>query len=397
MSLSRRAFVRTFGVGRPGPLVGAWIAARGREALAAELWPHAVDAAMLAPPAEDEIRISSNENPLGPGKRALEAILEQFDEAGRYPVNSQPGQADLIRAIAELVGAKPDQVVLGAGSGEILDNAMIAFASKSRPFVTASPSFIYPREAERLGIPAKAPAVDSKGRLDLAAMAEAARGAGWVFVCNPNNPTGTVHSAEAIADFVRDVRRSSPDTVILIDEAYHDYVTDPSYKTAIPLALSNENVLVSRTFSKAYGMAGLRLGYCVGSGNAIKTMQRHWQTFSANVLGIAAAYAAVKDQAHIEAERRRNTQVREFTMKFFKDAGYEVFDSQANFILVNIRRPAREFREACAQHKVFVGRDFPPLEKTHARISLGTMEEMQRAVEVFRKVLGATPTSASRG
>jgi histidinol-phosphate aminotransferase len=398
MSLSRRGFIRSVGTGRAGTLSGAFVAARGLEALAAEAWLHGADPTALAPPDAREIRISSNENPLGPGKVALDALVGRFVEAGRYPFNSIPGETDLVAAVAKKFNVKNENVVMGAGSGEILRNAVRAFTSPSRPLVTGQPSYEAPyRTAEQIGTPVKYIPLDANLRLDLDAMAAAAPGAGLVFICNPNNPSATVHGQKAISDAVARIRKASPDTAILIDEAYHDYVTDPSYATTVPLALQTPNVFVARTFSKAYGMAGLRIGYAVGPAGTIKTLARYKMPYNVSVLGIGAAIASLNDPAHIDQERARNTEVRAFTMKAFEQMGFKPTESQANFILVNLKRPAKEFREACAQHGVMIGRDFPPYEKTHSRISIGTMEEMQQAVDVFRKVLGVVPTAASRG
>jgi histidinol-phosphate aminotransferase len=288
-------------------------------------------------------------------------------------------------------------VVLGAGSGEILRNAVRAYTSAARPLVTASPSFETPeRLAEKLGIPVRRVPVDSAGRLDIDGMVTAATGAGLLFFCNPNNPTATVHGAKAVADLVARVRRASPETAILIDEAYHDYVTDPAYQTAIPLALAEPHVFVTRTFSKAYGMAGLRIGYAVGQAATIATLGRWTLTFNQNAPGVAAAMAALEHPEYIEAERRRNTEVRDFTLKFFRTAGFKATESQGNFIFVEIGRPAAAFRDACREQHVLVGRPFPPLDQRHVRISIGTMEEMRRATAVFAKVLGVTTTSAAR-
>jgi histidinol-phosphate aminotransferase len=232
--------------------------------------------------------------------------------------------------------------------------------------------------------------------LDLAAMADAAKGSGLVFLCNPNNPTATVHPAAAVAGFVETVLKSSPQTIIAIDEAYHDYVTDPNYATQIPLALTNPNVIVARTFSKAYGMAGLRLGYAIGMPETLRKMRAVQFGMTTNVLALAAAVDTLKDPARLEAESRRNTEARQFTMDWFKRSGYTATDSQTNFIFVNTGRTAKEFRDGCAEHGVLVGRDFPPFQNSHARISIGTMAEMQKAVEVFGKVLGTTnATTAS--
>jgi histidinol-phosphate aminotransferase len=283
---------------------------------------------------------------------------------------------------------RPENVTLGAGSWEVLRTAVRLYVSSSRHLVTASPSFEQPeRMAEQLGLPVRRVPVQADGRLDLERMAQASRWAGLVFFCNPNNPTGGVHSAKAVGDFVASVRRESPETAILIDEAYHDYVTDPGYATALSLALEHPNVFITRTLSKAYGMAGLRVGYAAGQARTIEAFNRWTITFNQNSLSVAAAIASLDDPAHIEAERARNAEVRRFTADKLQELGCRVMPSETNFVLAEVGRSAREFREACAKHRVMVGRDFPPLEKTHARISLGTMDEMKRATEVFATVL----------
>src|SRR4030095_6471491 len=147
-----------------------------------------------------------------------------------------------------------------------------------------------------------------------------------------------------------------------------------------PVAVENPRVVVARTFSKCFGMAGLRVGYAIGHKDTIKKMEDWDGTSAVNVLGLAAARAALAgDQARLVAESKRNTDVRAFTMKWFTDHGYKPTDSQTNFIFVDIKRPARDFRAACAAEGVLVGRDFPPYEKSHARISIGTMAEKQEA------------------
>ena len=175
--------------------------------------------------------------------------------------------------------------------------------------------------------------------------------------------------------------------MIHVDEAYHEYVTAPDYRSAISLALETPNLYVSRTFSKAYGMAGMRIGYGVGHRDTIAELGRYSLTFNTNSLGQIAAYAAVQDPEFIAHERARNSQVKRMTVEFFEQRGYPCFDSQTNFIFVNLGRPAAAFRDACREHGVRVGRDFPPFDKTHCRISIGTRAEMQRALEVFAHVL----------
>lgn len=371
----------------------ALLAARGHEAYVAELQAAQQGRTPRAPlpPGVSEIRISSNENPLGPGRRVLDAIVQKFPEAGRYPFNSTPSDGNLVAAIAAHHRVKPENVVLGAGSQEILKNAVRAFTSATRALVTASPTFENPTTtAKRMAHAVKEIPVDSAFRLDLEGMIAAAPGAGLVFFNNPNNPTATVHGAKAVADFVERIRKASPDAVILIDEAYHEYVTDPSYATAVPLALETPNVVVTRTFSKAHGMAGMRIGYAVGRAETVRQLARFKMPYNVSVFGVAAALAALDDAAYLEAESRRNTQVRLFTEGVLEDLGCKCTASQGNFIFVDVHRPAQAFRDACAKHGVMVGRDFPPFEKTHARISIGTMNEMTKAADVFRTVLKAS-------
>lgn len=353
------------------------------------------------PEGVEMIRISSNENPLGPGKAVLDAIVGKFPEAGRYPFNSTPSDGKLTETIAAFNKCKPENVVLAAGSQEILKSAIRAFTSPFRPLVTAAPTFENCTQvARRLGHPVYEVKVDNQMRLDLEGMIAVVRGAGLVFLNNPNNPTATVHGLKTVTDFVTRVRRISPDTVILIDEAYHDYVTDPEYQTAMPLALNEPNVFVARTFSKAYGMAGMRIGYAVGAVDSVKPLARLKMPYNISVFGVQAAIAALGDVKHVEAERARNTEVRAFVTKAFEDLGCKPSASQGNFIFVDIGQPARIFRDACAKSGIAVGRDFPPFENSHVRVSMGTMDEMKKAVTVFREVLrpvAPATTGGSRG
>jgi histidinol-phosphate aminotransferase len=215
-----------------------------------------------------------------------------------------------------------------------------------------------------------------------------------VFFCNPNNPTGTAHPLAAVERFVRRVKESSPDTRILIDEAYIDYAHDPNVKTAAALARDIPGVFVTRSYSKAHGMAGLRLGYAIGQPETLRAISQ-WNLGSVNTLTAAAGIASLRDTAHIEEERAENARVRDFTLQAFRSLGYEASDCHTNCIFVDLKRPAKVFRDACAALKVTVGRDFPPFENTHSRITLGTMAEMRQAVDVFRKVLTNGSTGAA--
>ena len=383
MRPTRRSFMRLLSRGGAGAISAVAITGRGREAFAA------TDRGRLGAPAlpvdPRQIRLDSNENPFGPGPAALDAARAAFDEAGRYP-DIYP--ADLTTELARFHGVAEESIVLGAGSGEILRMSVFACTSPARPLVAGLPTFEDPgRHAEVAGTPVRSVRVDAALKLDLAGMAREAVGAGLVFLCNPNNPTGTVHGSAAVNEFIATVNRTSPDTVVLVDEAYHHFVDDPSYASAIPVALANPRVVVCRTFSKVYGMAGLRVGYAIGQPEIIKALRRHKLPNSINALGAAAAMATIADKAHLERQQRLNRETRALTRRWFEERGFAVTPSHANFLMIDIRRDAKQFQADCRVHHVLVGRPFPPL-LTHTRISMGTEAEMRRAFEVFAAVLG---------
>jgi histidinol-phosphate aminotransferase len=387
MSLSRRAFVRTLGVGGASAFSTAWIVGRGREALA---WgPDPVEEMLQASDDTVIIRLSGNENARGPGKAALDALNGRADfKVGRY--QRDISREDLPAAIAKRLGhgAQAENILVSTGSSHILEAGVRAYVSVGRPLVTGTPSYGNPARTTRaMGAEVREVPVDSNLRLDLDGMADAAQGAGLVFLCNPNNPTSASHSAETVSAFIEHVVSSSPGTGILVDEAYIDYATDPSVASAIAESLTYPGVFLARTFSKAYGMAGLRLGYAAGQTETLDKLSRAWGLGEVSLLTASAAIASLNDPDHMEWEREENRKVREFTINELGKMGFESAESQTNFLFVDIGRSAAEFRDACLALGVLVGRDFPPMEKTHARISLGTMEEMQRALEVFRQVL----------
>jgi histidinol-phosphate aminotransferase len=386
MSLSRRALFRPRAVTSAD--FSQLVTARGREALVAELGTLGGESGSIPAPQDGEIRLTSNENPLGPPPPAMAAIRAGFAGAGRYPANTDPSIDDLTQAVADRHGCAATNIVLGAGSGELLRNVAQAFVSPGRHLVTASPTYLQTSGVARyLGAEVKAIPLGGDGKLDLDAMAAAAPGAGLIFFCNPNNPTGTVHAASDVRTFVQTIRRTSPNTVIHFDEAYHEYVTHPDYESMAEMACSTPNVFVSRTFSKCFGMAGMRVGYGLGDTDMIATMRRFRIDMNIAVPTVNGAFVALQDKGYELIEQRRNTAARQYTIDFFRGLGYDVFDSQTNFMFVNIGRPAAEFRSACRERGVGVGRDFPPMEKTHARISIGTLDEMQRACVVFKEVL----------
>jgi len=393
--LTRRRFVRTAAAGAAGALTASWIGARGRE--------HAIWSGFetsLGAVEPGQIVLASNENPLGPGHMVLEAVEAAFGPDGRKPGRYSGAAHDLIDAIARKQRVKPENIVLGCGSTQVLRSATHLFTAADKPLVGTIPTYEEcAGYAQMMGRPVNPVPLDASFKIDLSRTLDAAKGAGLIFFCNPNNPTATYVGARAARDFIAAVNRVSPETTILVDEAYFDYVTDADHDTHIPVAVENPRVVVARTFSKAYGMAGLRLGYAVGHADTIKKMA-DWDAgtgvTSLNVLALQAGIVAIQqDAAVIARERARNREVRDFTLKWFADRGMKATDAQANFMFVEIGRPAKQFRDACARHGVLVARDFPPFEKTHCRLSFGTMDEMKRAVAVFEQVLAQKSTVAA--
>ena len=376
-NLSRRGFVRALGIGG----ASAAMLSRSTSDLLAMVAPKA--AAPATP-----VLLHNNENPMGPSAAALDAmhdVLGGGAPAGRYPFDAA---RTLPGVISEIVGVPSDRVMVGNGSTQLLRTATQVFTSPERPLVAGALTY---EEcggyADVVGHPQRKVPLTDDLMLDLDGMVEAARGGGMVFLNNPNNPTGTVHSEAAVASFIEGVLAADPDVVICVDEAYHDYVTDPAYATAIPIAADNERVIVARTFSKAHGMAGMRIGYVVGHPEALRRMRAWHYGLSLNVLALAAAAASIREETTIRRERDRNTEARDYTIGWFRRHGMGTTDSQTNFIFAETKMAASEFRAGCAERGFKVGRDFPPFENSHARISIGTLEQMQQATAAFAEVL----------
>ena len=391
MSLSRRAFVQTVGIGAAGA-VGSFIGARGREDARWSAFETPLHAA------ENPIILASNENPMGPGEKVLNAVRAAMGTngapSGRYPYSIENDVRDAIAAHFKL---KPENVLIGTGSTQILRTCTQIYTGPSKPLVGTIPTYEEcAGYAETIThAPVRGVKLTSDFRMDIDAMLTASKGAGLVFFCSPNNPVATAVSAKDTRDFIQKLNSASPATTVLVDEAYYDYATDPSYETMIALAVQNPRVVVARSFSKAYGMAGLRMGYAIGHPQTIREMSNWEAGGSITVLALKAALVAINhDPAYLAAEKARNKAVRDFTTKWFADRGMKATDSQTNFMFVNIGRPTAGFRAACAELGVRVARDFPPFERTHCRISFGTMDEMKKAVEVFGKVLGEKKAAA---
>ena len=381
MKTTRRGFVGTIALGTAaGVLAGTSFFNRGAKAQT-----RAADKSGIYD--NGIMQLGSNESARGPGPKTISALHSHITK--RVGMGYAPDHVDELRdVIANYYKLTSANVQLATGSTPLLQGAVRAFCSADKRFVTPMPTYTTSLStARQIGAAIEEQSLDGSLSVDLDALAAAAPGAGLLYFCNPNNPTGTVRGPDAVEHFVRRVMAEAPGTMIHIDEAYINYAKPGAMATAVPLALEFENVFITRSFSKAHGMAGLRIGYAIAQEQTLARIRNAWGMGDVNMLGAIAALIALEDKEHIAWEVQENAEIRAMVVGAFHDMGFEVGDSHTNHIFVNLRRPAQQFRDACLQHKIRVGRDFPPMEKTHCRISLGSREQMETAVEVFRKIL----------
>jgi histidinol-phosphate aminotransferase len=327
------------------------------------------------------VRLSANENPYGPCPKALQAITDSFGLACRYP---DEHNNVLIDKLAKLNGVNHDQILLGDGSGEILKLCAETFTGpQNGKLVAADPTFeailnnASANGAEVVKIP-----LTSTFAHDLPKMLAAAKG-GLIYVCNPNNPTASITPKDELRDFLA---KTPHETTILVDEAYFHYADNPDYESVIPLAREHPNLIVSRTFSKIYGMAGLRCGYCVAQKETIERMRRNQMWDSVNCMALAAATASLDDPDQLTNGRRLNREAKTFTTSELDKMGYKQIPSQANFIMFDCKRPVVPLIQALKQNNVHVGRLFPAL-PNHMRLTIGKKSEMETFLSAFREVI----------
>jgi histidinol-phosphate aminotransferase len=332
------------------------------------------------------VRLDSNENAAGPCTAAMDAIREATRLSHVYPFRFE---GSLNAAIAKRQGVSRSNVLVGCGSSEILMNCVLAFTDARRGLVAPVPTFEEPaRRARHLQRPVHEVPVRADLQVDLDGLARHVPEAGLIFLCNPNNPTSVALPFDQVRAFIGDALRRSPEVVILLDEAYIEYANGDGVQSALPLALESPRVIVSRTFSKMYGLAGLRVGYAMGQPALLERLSAFSLPMSVNTMGLHAAIAATQDGGLEARERARNAEARAFTVGRLEALGVKAPRSHANFVMADVRRDTVAFRDACFARGIAVGRPFPPL-RTHSRISIGTLEEMQRACAVFEQVLEA--------
>jgi histidinol-phosphate aminotransferase len=392
MAISRRHFVGGItaalgylGLGPDADLL-AQVRAAGQSGTApgtrARMTPNEYDA--LA-------KLGNNENPYGPPESVMKAMTQAFKYSNRY------GYPDggIVEELATHHGVKPENILLGAGSSEILDVVGTTFLEGGKKVVGVEPSYgsVY-QHATGIKADAIKLALLSDYRQDIPAMIRATkmhyRDVGFVYMCNPNNPTGVIVTKQEIKQLLDGIPEDMP---ILIDEAYHHFVDDPRYATSVPYVLEGRSVIIARTFSKIAALAGMRLGYAVAPKELIDRM-RPYSLGSINAIVKWGGVAALKDtdsQAHV---KKITMELRKKTAAELEGLGYSVIPSEANFFMVHIRRQVQPVIEEFLKRGVIVGRPFPPMLE-HLRVSVGTPDEMSRFMTAFKEIFPAGKMSTA--
>jgi len=326
------------------------------------------------------VRLSANENPYGPSPKALQAITDSFGLACRYP---DEHNSILIDKLAKLNAVSQDQILLGDGSSEILKLCAETFTGKERgTLVAADPTFeAILEQASVNGAEVVKVSLTSSFAHDLPKMGAAAQ-RGLIYVCNPNNPTASITPNDQLSDFIAKTPHA---TMILVDEAYFHYADSPDYESVIPLVKDHPNLIVARTFSKVYGMAGLRCGYCVAQKETIERMRPYQMWDSVNIMALAAASASLDDPDQVPNGQRLNKEVKEFVTTELAKMGYKTIPSQANFMMIDCGRPVVPLIKTLREQNVHVGRLFPAL-PNHMRVTIGKKSEMETFLSAFRRV-----------
>ncbi len=324
------------------------------------------------------IKLASNENPLGPSPMAIEAASKVLGEVARYPDSSG---FYLTNRLAEIHGIPSDRIVLGNGSVEIIEMIARAFLGPGEDGLMSQYAFLMYRLAIQcqngrcVTIPARelghdldaiAAAVDDKTKV--------------IYLANPNNPTGTMFSKKALEVFLD---RLPGEVVVVLDEAYHEYIKDTAYPDGIEFLKRGRDLIVLRTFSKIYGLAGLRIGYACGPKRLVEAIKKVRPPFNTSSVAQAAALAALDDEEHVERSYRANLREREYLVSRFTDLGLRFHPSVANFLLVDFQRPAGEMFDLLLRRGVILRPMIPYHLKSSMRVTVGTREENDRLIDVL--------------
>jgi histidinol-phosphate aminotransferase len=360
------------------------------------LWAQSVlgNAAPRAPRTADEYdtlaKLANNENPYGPSEAVMKAMQQSFKYANRY---GYP-EGGIVEAIAKHHDVKEENVMLGSGSGEILDVVCNTYLHNGRKILSSEPSYdvLYQHvtafKADSIRVP-----VLPDFRQDIPGLIKAARtfnrDIGFVYLCSPNNPTGRIVTQREIKQLLDGIPEDMP---VLIDEAYFHFVEDPEYGTSVPYVLDGRPVIVTRTFSKIAALAGMRLGYAIARPEMIRDMRPN-ATGTINAIVKYGGVAALKDTETQAKVKRVTLELRKKTAADLQSLGYAVIPSEANFFMVHLRRPVQPVIEEFKKKGVLVGRPFPPLLE-HLRVSVGTADEMSRFLTAFKEIVPQARTAA---
>jgi histidinol-phosphate aminotransferase len=353
--------------------VGTTVHSLGRFTLA-----EAPPPSRIGTPAEP-ILLSSNENPYGPSEKTLAVTCEACSSGNRYPRTEYDF---LVHKLAALHAVKTEQIVLGCGSGEILRMAGVAYLGPGKKLVEASPTFpALGKLAQSAGFEVVDVPLNKMYEHDLDAMLSlAGTSAGLVYICNPNNPTGTLTTRKDIETFIR---KLPPKTMVLIDEAYHHYVGGSStYSSFLDRSVDDHRVIVTRTFSKIYGLAGMRIGYAVAAPDVARRFSADRMQFGVSVVSARAAAAALDDSEYVRLGIKRNTDDRQEFMNQVNARMLRALDSHTNFVMVNPMRPPDEVIEHLKKNNILIGPRIPAMDK-YIRVSLGTPAEMREFWRVW--------------
>jgi histidinol-phosphate aminotransferase len=333
----------------------------------------------------DGIRIDANENPLGPCASAREAAAAMVAQGGRY---SDWLTDDLVKTLAKLEGLKPEQVRVYPGSSEPLHHTVAAFASSQRSYVTADPGYeagMYAASAIGAKV-AKVPLTKNYAH-DVKAMLAAAPDAGVFYVCTPNNPTGTLTSHSDIEYLVENKPKGS---VVVVDEAYIHFCDAPS---VMDLVKAGQDVVLLRTFSKIYGMAGLRCGAVFARPDLLEKIENYAGWNAMPITALAAATASLNDAQLVPERKRLNARIRGEVFAWLDRNGYSYIPSESNFFMLDTKRPAKAAIDAMAKQNVFIGRIWPVM-PTYTRITIGTAPEMEQFQMAWQKVMSGAVTAS---
>lgn len=326
----------------------------------------------------DAVRISTNENPLGPCKEGLEALYKVAPLGGRYSPNGE--SQELTKAIAETEGVKLDHVQATAGSSDPLTRSACAFTSPTRSWVMANPGY-GGGAPQYIGSKLHRVPLRDDFSHDVEAMIKADPNAGVYYVCNPNNPTGTVTARKDIEYLLANKK---PDAVVVVDEAYIHF--SDNAKPCNDLVAAGKDVVVLRTFSKAYGMAGIRAGFALGRPDLLAKMREYGSSGFLPITGVACATASLRVKSLIAERRSINKQIRQNTFEYLEKRGIRYIPSESNFFLMEVGRPGAEIAKALSEHKVFIGRVWP-IWPTKVRVTIGTQDEMDKFKAALDKVM----------